>query len=412
MATVAVENPPLVDVDITSPPHKANPFELYARLRAESPVCRVPMPDGQTAFLVTRYDDVVDVLKDERLVKDRFSLPAGGQTQKAPWVPAMMRPLLTNMLDSDPPHHTRLRALVQKAFTPRRVDAIEERIHSLADGLLQDLSGRRSFDLVRDYALPLPATVIAEMLGVPASDRHKFHRWSSSIVSLNWSTWDMIKGLPSVWRFLRYVRKLVQARRAVPADDMISALVEARDAGQRLSEDELVAMIFLLLIAGHETTVNLIANGTLALLQHAAQLRRLRDDLELIDTAVEELLRFASPLDTATERYAREDLTVAGVDIPRGSLVFAVISSANRDEAHFQRPEELDVTRDPNRHLTFGLGIHFCLGAPLARMEGRIAIRALLEHCPRLALAAPATWLAWRRGLVLRGMKSLPVERV
>lgn len=414
MPAVVATPAPIAEIDISSPAHKADPFPLYAKLRAERPVVEVGMPDGTTAWLVTRYDDVVSVLKDERFAKDRFRALTAEQVKKQPWMPAIFKPLLSNMLDSDPPNHTRLRALVQKAFTPRRVDAMRGRIQSLAEGLLDAAGKRRRFDLIRDFALPLPATVIAEMLGVPVQDQRKFHRWSNAIVSVNWSTWNTIKSLPAVWRFLRYVRRLVQKRRAgreIPADDMITALVQVREGGDRLSEEELVAMIFLLLIAGHETTVNLIANGTLALLQHPGQLQRLRDDPALIEPAVEELLRFAPPLDTATERYAREDVEMADVTIPRGSLTFAVISSANRDESQFSDAGKLDVTREPNRHLSFGLGIHFCLGAPLARLEAQIAIDTLLQRNAALRLAVPAESLKWRRGLVLRGMKSLPLER-
>jgi cytochrome P450 len=411
MSTLTAVRANAIDVDITDPKHKADPFPLYQRLRAESPVCKIRMPDKQAAWLVTRYDDVAAVLKDDRFSKDRFRTLSREQMKKQPWVPGVFKPLLRNMLDVDAPDHTRLRALVQKAFTPRRIDEMEPRIQALADDLVTEAAGigRGRVDLIRDFALPLPATVIAEMLGVPAKDRHRFHRWSSTIVALNWSTWDMIKGMPSVWRFLRYIRKLVQRRRAEPADDLITALVQAEEQGEKLTEDEMVAMIFLLLIAGHETTVNLIGNGTLALLQNPGQLERLRREPALLRTAVEELLRYSSPLDTASERYAREDVTIAGVTIPQGSLVYAGIASANRDESHFRDAEALDLAREPNRHLSFGLGIHFCLGAPLARIEGQIAFNALVHRIRGLRLAVPADSLKWRRGVILRGMQSLPV---
>jgi cytochrome P450 PksS len=399
----------VLNVDITSPAHKANPFPFYAELRANDPICRVKMPDGQIAYLVTRYADVVTVLKDERFAKDRFRALTPGQLKKMPWVPPIFKPLMKNMLDSDRPNHTRLRALVQKAFTPQRVEAMRDRIQSLADTLLDQVQDQHRFDLIHNFALPLPATVIAEMLGVPVQDQHKFHRWSNALISANGSSWDALKALPAVWQFVRYVRKLVAQRRTSPRDDMISALIEAQEANDRLSEDELVAMIFLLLVAGHETTVNLIANGMLALLQHPLQLERLRKDPRLIGPAVEELLRFAGPLETATERYASEEINVAGVTIPRGSLVWAVLCSANRDEHQFPRADELDIARQPNRHVTFGLGIHFCPGAPLARLEAQIAIQTLLARNPHLRLGAHPKSLVWRRGLVLRGMHSLPV---
>ena len=410
MTTLTLPKAPFVDVDIKGAAHKANPHPLYARLRAEAPVCEVPVSGGQRAWLVTRYDDVVSVLKDDRFAKDRFRVYSPAELKKQPWMPAVFKPLASNMLDCDPPQHTRLRALVQKAFTPRRIEAMRDRIQAIADDLLKPVSSRRPFDLIADYALPLPSTVIAEILGVPADDQHKFHRWSQRLVSLGWSKWDMIRGVPAAWQLIRYARKLVARRRARPADDMISALVQARENGDALSEDEMVAMIVLLLIAGHETTVNLIGNGMLALLQHPEQLQKLRDNPDLIGSAVEELLRFNSPLDTATERFAMEDVTIAGVTIPRGSLVLAVISSANRDATQFADPDELDITREPNRHLSFGLGIHFCIGAPLARAEGQIAINTLLRRVPKLRLAVPPEKLRWRRGLVLRGLQSLPLQ--
>ena len=330
---------PYDPVNIASPEFKANPYPFYARLRAEAPVYRVTLPTRETAWLVTRYDDVAAVLKDERFVKDTIERPDAGTGRQAALVPqAMFRPLKRNMLDLDPPDHTRLRALVHKAFTPRLVEQMRGRIQALTDELLDAVQGRGRMDLIRDYALPLPTTIIAEMLGVPAEDRHKFHRWSNAIVSAAASTWGMLKAIPNAWLFMRYIRKLIRQRRADPQDDLVSALVRAEEAGDTLSEDELVAMVFLLLVAGHETTVNLIGNGTLALLEHPDQMERLRNDPALIKPAVEELLRYASPVETATERYAREDVTIAGVTIPRGEMVFAVIASANRDERQFAEP--------------------------------------------------------------------------
>jgi cytochrome P450 len=396
-------------VDITSPAHKADPFPFYAQLRDAAPVYRVTLSSGQTAWLVARYDDVAMVLKDERFAKIKLNALTPEQSTRQPWVPAMFRPLTRNMLDLDPPDHTRLRALVQKAFSPRLVEQLRPRVQYLADRLLDGLRGRSDFDLIRDYALPIPTTIIAEMLGVPVEDRHRFHRWSRAIVSINPSSLGTLLVLPHVWSFLRLIRRLIRSKRAAPGDDLLSALVQAEEAGDRLSEDELVAMTFLLLVAGHETTVNLIGNGGLALLQHSDQLERLRAEPALLRPAVEELLRYAGPLETASERYAREDVTVAGVTIPRGQQVFAAVASANRDSRQFLDPDRLDITREPNRHLAFGLGPHFCLGAPLARLEGQVAIGALLWRLPGIRLAVPSEALRWRRGLVLRGLVSLPV---
>jgi cytochrome P450 len=396
------------DIDISHPKFKANPYPYYARWRAESPVPRLHLPDARTAWLVTRYDDAAAVLKDERFGKDRYKTPE--LTAKQPWMPKSFRPLAHNMLDQDPPDHTRLRALVHKAFTPRLVEEMRQRVQTLTDELLDAAERSGRMDLIRDYALPLPSTIIAEMLGVPAKDRHRFHRWSSAMVSADASKLSLIKAMPGVLAFLRYVRKLIKKRRAEPSDDLAGALARAEEAGDQLSEDELLAMIVLLLIAGHETTVNLIGNGTLALLAHPEQMQRLRDDPGLIQPAVEEMLRYDGPLAMTTERFALEDVTVAGVTIPRDGLMFAVLASANRDERQFEKPDALDIKRENNKHLAFGLGIHYCLGAPLARLEGQIAINTLLRRTRNLRLAVPREKLRWRRGLVLRSLTALPVK--
>ena len=399
----------MLDPDIARPEFKANPWPFYTRLRAGFPVHRVTLSDKRIAWLVTRYDDVFSVLRDERIAKDRFRALTPDQMAKQPWIPKLFMPLVHNMLDQDPPDHTRLRGLVHKAFTPRLVEAMRERIQALTNELLDAVVHRRRMELVRDYALPLPSTIIAQMLGIPPRDRHKFHRWSSSLVSIDMSKWGLLKGIPPLAAFLRYIRKLVKSRSAHPGDDLVSALLEAREAGEQLSEDEMVAMIFLLLIAGHETTVNLIGNGTLALLEHPDQLEKLKNDPTLIKSAVEELLRYDGPLETATERYTKEDVTVAGVTIPQGELVFAVLASANHDERQFKNPATLDLGREDNKHVAFGFGAHYCLGASLARLEAQIAFQTLLRRCPDLQLVVPRDRLRWKRGHVLRGLRALPV---
>ncbi len=386
--------------DISSPEHKANPFPFYVRLRAESPVHRVVLPDKQPAWLVTRYDDVVAVPKDARFAK-------ANSAARQSWVPGFIKPLTQNMLDLDEPDHTRLRALVSKAFTPGRIEQMRDRLQALTEELLAAERKRGHLDLIHDYALPIPITIIAEMLGVPKKNQFKFQRWSKAIVSSNPSGWRLLRVIPHIWMFIRFIRKLVRARRAKPQDDLLNALVQAEEAGEQLTEDELLAMVFLLLVAGHETTVNLIGNGVLALLEHPDQMEKLRSSPSLIKPAVEELLRYGSPLETATERYAREDVTVSGCIIPRGSLILAAIASANRDERRFPAPDALDITREPNKHLSFGLGPHYCLGAPLARLEGQIAIGTLLRRTARIV---PPDKLRWRRGLVLRGLESVPLE--
>jgi cytochrome P450 PksS len=397
------------EANLASPQFKANPYPFYARLRAEAPVHRVNLPTGEAAWLITRYDDVAMVLKDERFVKDSSNAMTPEQIARQPWIRKVFKTLKRNLLNQDPPDHPRLRALVHKAFTPRLIETMRQRVERLADELLERVQHQGCMDLVGDYALPIPTTIIAEMLGVPAQDRHRFHRWSNAIMSAAASNWRMLWAIPNAWALLRYIRKFIRTRRANPQDDLASALVRAEEAGDRLSEEELQAMVFLLLVAGHETTVNLIGSGTLALLEQAEQWQRLRDDPALINPALEELLRYTSPVEMATERYAREDVKVAGVTIPRGEMVLAVLASANRDERQFPSPDLLDITREPNKHLAFGLGTHFCLGAPLARLEGQIAISTLLRRVPDLRLAVSPDQLRWRRGLLLRGLESLPV---
>ncbi len=403
-----------LNVNIAGADFKADPFPFYRRLREQAPVYRVRLPDRQMAWVVTRYDDVVTVLTDERFAKDAFRVLSKEQLAASPWLAKMLTPLLMplarHMLNRDPPDHTRLRALVQQAFSPRLVEGMRGRIETLADELLDRVIRRGRMDLIADYALPIPTTVIAEMLGVPVGDRHKFHHWSSAMLSAGASRFGLLRAMPSALRFMRYIRKLIQIRRANLRDDLISALITAKEASERLSDDELLSMILLLIVAGHETTVNLIASGMLALFEHPDQLEKLRNDPALIKPAVEELLRFTAPVETATERFATEDVELAGVKIAKGDLVIAAIASANRDESRFLNPDTLDITREPNKHVAFGQGIHFCLGASLARLEGQTAINALLARTRDLQLTVDPTALRWRSGLVLRGLKALPVS--
>jgi cytochrome P450 PksS len=397
-------------VNLASPAFKADPFPYYARLRADAPVCRTTLPTGEPAWLVTRYDDAVAVLKDDhQFVKDTANALTPAQLARQPWFRTIFPTIRRHLLRADGADHMRLRGLVNRAFTPRLVEQMRGRIQALADELLEALGDRERLDLIRDFALPLPLTVIAEILGVPPEERRAFQRWSKAIVSAGHSTGRMFWAVPAALRFQRYVRRFLRRRRAEPRDDLVSALVRTEEAGDRLSEDELVAMVFLLLVAGHETTVNLIGNGTLALLEHPDQLEKLRREPGLLKPAVEELLRFTSPVEMATERYARDDVSLGGVTIPRGDMVYVVIASANRDERQFPHADTLDVAREPNRHLSFGLGAHFCLGAPLARLEGQIALGTLLRRLPGLRLAVPPNRVRWRRGLILRGLEALPL---
>lgn len=405
--------PPIPQPNLASPQFKANPHPFYARLRTEAPVFRATLAGKQSAWLVTRYDDALAVLKDERYAKNPRNAVAPGGKAAGPWMPPMFRFLRSNLTDIDAPDHTRLRALVHKAFTPRLIEQLRGRVQTLTDGYL-DAAERKGpkghLELVADLALPLPVTVISEMLGVPAADRdalrHRFHRLAS-LDSV--SPTAALRVLPDVWAFVHGLRTLVRQKRSAPGDDLLTALLQVEEAGDQLSEDELMAMIALLFLAGHETTVNLIGNGTLALLQHPEQLALLRREPGRTKTAVEEFLRYTSPVQIATERYAREKITLGGATIQRGDLVLVALASANRDEAQFPHADMLDVTREPNRHLALGQGIHYCLGAPLARLEAGIVFETLLRRYPDLCLAAEPGSLRWRRGLFLRGVEQLPL---
>ena len=398
-------------VDLFSPDFNADPYPVYAEMRSAAPVHRVELPDGRGMWLVTRYEDVAAIFRDERFVKDWRNAMTPEQLAEVPPIPDVMKPLSRNMLDTDPPDHERLRSLVSKAFTPRLIEKIRPRVQAIADALLDAVQDKGEMDLIDDYAFPLPITVIAELLGVSSEDRNKFREWSNAAVSGD-TTQEYVEKilLPHMEAFTGYLRALFDEKRENPRDDLISALVQAEEAGDKLSEDELLAMVFLLLIAGHETTVNLIGNGMLALLTHPDQLQRLREDPALIKPAIEELLRYDGPVETSTERFAREDVTIGDTVIPRGEMVLVVIASADHDPERFEDPDALDITRSDNKHLAFGKGIHFCLGAPLARMEGQIAINTLLRRMPDLRLKDSPGSLTWRPGLVLRGLGGLPVE--
>jgi cytochrome P450 len=397
-------------VDLFDAGFKANPYPAYAQLRSTEPVHRVTAPDGRGMWLVTRYEDVLAVFKDERFVKDFRNALTEEQLAGLPPIPEALRPLTRNMLDTDPPDHARLRALVQKAFTPRLIERMRPRIQSIADELLDAVEGRGEMDLIDDYAFPLPIIVIAELLGVPAADRNKFREWSDIAVSGDMTQEYVERMLPAMEAFVGYLRVMFEEKRENPGENLFSKLVGAEEAGDTLTEDELLAMAFLLLVAGHETTVNLIGNGILALLTHPDQLERLRSDPSLIKNAIEELLRYDGPIETSTERFAREDVRLGDKLIPRGEMVLVVIAAADRDPARFDDPDALDITREDNRHLAFGKGIHHCLGAPLARMEGQIAISTLLRRMPNLRLKEHPETLRWRPGLILRGLHALPVE--
>jgi cytochrome P450 len=383
-----------------------DPQRYYARLREEAPATPVLLPHGGRVWLVTRYAEVRAALADPRLQKDW----AAKMTEPG-WEPDEVTGYLSvHMLNADPPGHTRLRKLVSKVFTARRVAGLRPRIEAVTASLLDGLEARPAgepADLIEAFAFPLPVTVICELLGVPLQDQAEFRQWSNAILN--------DAGEPGTFRaaatsMYHYFTGLIVAKREQPADDLVSALVTARDAGDALDDRELLAMLFLLLVAGHETTTNLIASGALALLTNPGELARLRADPSLLPGAVEELLRFVNPLNHATERFTLEPVEIGGVTIPAREWVLCATASANLDPDRFGEPERLDVTRDAGGHVAFGHGIHYCLGAPLARLEGEIAFGALLARFPGLSLAADPATLRWRQSSLIHGLETLPVR--
>ncbi|MFI8200618.1 cytochrome P450 [Streptomyces sp. NPDC085942] len=392
---------PLTDLAALGERFTRDPYPVYAALREEGPVHRVRIPEGTDAWLVVGYELGRDLLADQRLSK-RWSRasPALGIGKVSAG---------TSMLSSDAPDHTRLRKLVAREFTARRMERLAPRVQEMTDGLLDAMLAApdRTADLVEALSFPLPMAVICELLGVPFLDREKFRTWSGQAVS----SVDPAVRASSAEAMTGYITGLLADKRAEPGEDLLSALIHTADEdGDRLSGDELIGMVWLLLVAGHETTVNLITNGVHSLLAHPDQLAALRADFSLIDNAVEEILRFEGPVETPTYRFTTEPVEVGGVVIPGGGeLVLVAMSDANRDPARFPDGSRFDITRDARGHIAFGHGIHYCLGAPLARIEARTAIRSLLERCPDLRPAADPTTLTWRTGMLMRGPLSLPV---
>ena len=396
-------------VDIYSAAHKRDPFPLYAFLRSEAPVFEVRVPVLKRAWLVTRYDDVVLCLKDsDRFVKNPRNAGLSSPKSMPWWTPASLRTLSENMLDQDDPAHQRLRVLINKAFSRARIEQLRNRVEILAEDLVDRMCAKLKPDVVEDFALPLPLTVISELLGLPEEARTHLRRWSNVFLGAR-SEFRMALSLPSIFAFMRFLRHLVATRRHTPKDDLISALIAVEESGDRLSEKELIAMLVLLIIAGHETTVNLIGSGTLALIENQREKERLVGDFSLLGSAVEELLRFTAPVETATERYAAQDIDMHATRIRRGDVILPVIASANRDPQKFAKPDRLDVARKPNPHLAFGDGVHYCVGSHLTKMEAEIAFGCLLRRLPKLRLACRAHELRWRAAPVVRGLKSLPV---
>ncbi len=399
MSSTEVEFNPLL------PEFHANPYPFYHRLRAADPVHRTPMG----LWVLTRYDDVVSVMRDPRFGRDGFDQILANVYGEDTTNESRPR----SMLFRDPPDHTRLRGLVSQAFTPRVIERMRSYIQDIVDRLLDQVQNANAMDVIADLAYPLPVTVICEMLGVPTDAHAGIRQWSADLVrSLDAIGMPTDEGVVQQGRTARramldYFRGLIPERRQTPRDDLLSLLIAAEEQGDRLTEGELLLTCNLLFVAGHETTVNLIGNGLLALLNHPDQLAKLRADPTLLPGAVEELLRYDSPVQR-TGRITNTDVELAGRKIAKGSVVVTAIGAANRDPAHFPDPDRLDIMRRDNRHIAFGFGIHFCLGAPLARLEGQIAIDTLLRRMPGLRLATSTP--EWRESSTLRGLKTLPVR--
>ncbi|MFF6872167.1 cytochrome P450 [Streptomyces sp. NPDC012450] len=397
-----------------------DPYPAYAWLREHAPVHRTTLPSGVEAWLVTRYADARQALADQRLSKNPAHHDESPHAKGKTGIPGERKAeLMTHLLNIDPPDHTRLRRLVSKAFTPRRVAEFAPRVQELTDRLIDAMvskqhSGEKgSADLIHEFAFPLPIYAICDLLGVPEEDQDDFRDWAGMMIRHGGGPRGGVAR--SVKKMRGYLAELIRRKREAPGDDLISGLIKASDHGEHLTENEAAAMAFILLFAGFETTVNLIGNGLYALLRDPVQRGLLQASLAageagLLETGIEELLRYDGPVEMATWRYATRALTIGGQEIPAGDPVLVVLAAADRDPERFDGPDVLDLARRDNQHLGYGHGIHYCLGAPLARLEGQTALATLLTRLPDLRLAADPAELRWRGGLIMRGLRTLPVE--
>ncbi|WP_367138079.1 MULTISPECIES: cytochrome P450 family protein [Streptomyces] len=391
----------------------SDPYPAYAWLREHAPVHRTALPSGVEAWLVTRYADARQALADQRLSKNPVHHSESAHGKGKVGIPGERSAnLMTHLLNIDPPDHTRLRRLVSKAFTPRRVAEFTPRVQELTDQLIDGFAARGEADLIHEFAFPLPIYAICDMLGVPPEDQDDFRDWAGMMIRHGGGPRGGVAR--SVKKMRTYLAELIHRKREDLGEDLISGLIRASDHGEHLTENEAAAMAFILLFAGFETTVNLIGNGTYALLRHPGQRERLQralaeGDESLLATGIEELLRYDGPVELATWRFATQDLTIGGQRIAEGDPVLVVLAAADRDPERFAEPDTLDLSRSDNQHLGYGHGIHYCLGAPLARLEGRTALATLLRRLPDLRLNAEPEDLRWRGGLIMRGLRTLPV---
>jgi cytochrome P450 len=396
--------------DLYSDAFRGDTYATFARMHENDPVFCQPGIDGETPiWFVTRYEDAEAVLlDDERFVRDpRLALPPDQLREQ---VPAFVPFIDSNMLNRDGDDHRRLRRLVSKAFTPRMIERLRPRIQEIADSLIDRVAGAGEMELVADFAFPLPITVIAELLGVPAAERARFREWSAAMVTPALAAAEAEHADALLTAFVDYLLALFVERRREPGEDLVSALVAVEDGGDTLSEEELCSMVALLIVAGHETTVSLIGNATLALLTHPEQRALVERDRSVLPRAVEELIRYDGPVERTLNRWAAVDVELRGQKIRRGESVIVVLGAADRDPERFEEPDELDLAAERDaRHLGFGRGSHFCLGAPLARLEAEIALGTLLRRLPGLRLAVSQAELRWRPVPLFRSLVELPV---
>lgn len=385
--------------------HRPDPKPIYKAMRERAPVYRGIGPVTRRRFwFLTRYDHVVDSLRNPQLGREWKKLPEQVREQHHFEQEEQFEVVSRHLLNVDPPDHTRLRRLVSHAFTNKRMADLEPRIQDLADRLLEDLSD--GDDLIEKLALPVPITVIAELLGVPIDDQAHFR----DMVDRNLRGSSEQEMIAAGLELIGYVNEAIEYRRSDPGDDLLSALIHLEEDGDSLDHSELLSMVQLLLIAGHETTVNLIGNGMIELMRHPDEQRRLVDDPALLPTAIEEMLRFNGPVETPFPRFAYDSVEMGGQRIPQGDVVIPVLMAANNDPEQFPDPEVFDIGREPNRHVAFGSGIHYCLGAPLARLEARTVIGALLDRHPGISIAVDDIDLHWNSGFFLRGVRELPIS--
>ncbi|EJQ94881.1 cytochrome P450 family protein [Bacillus cereus] len=396
-------------INLASAQFKEDAYEIYKESRKIQPILFVNKVEIGTEWLITRYEDALPLLKDNRLKKDPNNVFSKDTMNMFLSVDNSDH-LTTHMLNSDPPNHNRLRSLVQKAFTPKMITQLEGRIQQIADDLISDAQQKGTLNLVDDYAFPLPIIVISEMLGIPKEDQEKFRIWSHAVIASPETPEEIKETEKQLSEFITYLQYIVDVKRKNPKEDLVSALILAENEGHKLSARELYSMIMLLIVAGHETTVNLITNTVLALLENPKQLQLLKDNSKLIDSAIEEGLRYYSPVEVTTARWAAEPFQIHEQTIQKGDMVIIALASANRDETVFENPEVFDITRENNRHIAFGHGSHFCLGAPLARLEAKIAISTLLKRLPSLQIKGEREKINWQGNYLMRSLEELPLS--